>query len=91
MGVISRKPPNPRTVAQNIISEHGPEAFQKLIDMFRSGESGTKIGRIFGVSRQRVSQWRSTLGVEQVTYLVHPDVQDLVDVRTPRGTRRTAV
>jgi hypothetical protein len=82
--------PDPRTVAENIITEYGKSAFHKLIDMFRENESGTKIGYAFGVSRQRVNQWKVALGEELITYSVHPEIADLVE-RRPRSTRRTAV
>lgn len=87
----TKKAPDPRTVASNLISEHGRAGFQHLIDMFRSGESGTKIGHVYGVSRQRVSQWKAALGTEIVSFQVHPDIQDLVDRDDPQGTKRTLV
>ena len=88
---MSKRKPDPRTVALNLISEHGAPAFQKLIDLFRKGESGTVIGNAFGVSRQRVSQWRSALGIEHVSYEVFPEISDLVDTEDPNGTQRTLV
>lgn len=89
--VSDRRPIDPRTIAQNIIAEHGKPAFQKLISMFRANESGTKIGHIFSVSRQRVNQWKAALGTEHVTYVVDPAIEDLVEKKAPRSTRRTAV
>lgn len=89
--MTTRKSPDPRTVATNLIAEHGRAGFQRLIDMFRDGESGTKIGYAFGVSRQRVSQWKAALGKEFTTFEVHPDIRDLVDQEDPQGTKRTLV
>ncbi len=86
-----RKTPDPRTVAINLISEHGREGFQQLIELFRSGESGTKIGLIYNVSRQRVSQWKLALGKEIVSFEVHPAISDLVDQEDPKGIERTSV
>lgn len=77
--------PDPRTVAYNLISEHGRQRFQLLIDLFRRGESGTKIGQEFGVTRQRVSQWRSALGVETVSYRLHDEIADLAEDPTTSG------
>ena len=82
---------DPRTVAENIIRDHGKAAFVKLISLLREGESGTKIGYILGVSRQRINQWKQALGDEQVTYNVHPSVESLLPKRATKGTRRTAV
>jgi hypothetical protein len=76
-----------------LIAEHGRAAFQRLIQMFCDNVSGAKIGQEFGVSRQRVSQWRAALGTEQVTYLVRHEIRDLVgpvDEKRPSG-RRTLV
>jgi len=88
--VITRKSA-PKTVANNLITEHGRDGFQRLIDMFRNNESGTKIGQLFGVSRQRVSQWKAALGKELVTFEIHPDIQDLVDQADPKGLNRTLI
>lgn len=88
--VPEAKLPDPRVVAQNIISEHGRPAFQKLIEMFRDNVSGEKIGFVFKVSRQRVSQWRVILGKQRFIYEVNPEIIDLVEPR-PRNTKRTAV
>jgi len=85
------KKPNPRTVALNLISEHGQDGFQKLIDMFRDNISGTRIGAAFGVSRQRVSQWKLALGVEHVRYEVDAAIQNLVDQGDPKTLGRTSV
>lgn len=86
-----RQPTDPRTIAENIISDHGKAGFQTLIEMFRANESGTKIGYVFGVTRQRVNQWKTALGEERVTFVVDPAVEDLLDIPVPRGTRRTAI
>jgi hypothetical protein len=88
---VGRKPADPRVVAENIIAEYGKDGLKKLITMFRSGESGTKIGYVFDVSRQRVHQWKTALGHEQTTYVIHSDIVDLIDLPKPRGTRRTVV
>lgn len=88
---MAKRKPDPRTVALNLISEHGKASFQRLINLFGSGASGTKIGAAFGVSRQRVSQWRAALGIERTSYEVFPEIADLVDQEEPRSTKRTLV
>lgn len=85
---MTTKKANPRTVAYNIIAEHGKDKFQMLIDMFRANESGTKIGTAFGVSRQRVSQWRNTLGKTTVHFDPDPVLEDLIDGDESRGLNR---
>jgi len=59
-----------------------------LMGMFHTNESGTKIAAVFGVSRQRVHQWKTQLGHERVVYVPHNDVADLVTV-SPSTTRAT--
>lgn len=70
--------PKSRVVAKNIIRMHGKLAFRKLIELFDTGLSGEKIGELFGVTRQRVCQWKKLLGTAKVSYRVHPDIVDLV-------------
>ncbi len=89
--MVPKNPPNPRVVAKNIIAEHGRLAFQTLIEMLRTNVSGAKIGFIFKVSRQRVSQWRAALGIQRAVFEVHPDIADLVESRPETTTKRTAV
>ena len=82
---------NPRVLAKYLIETHGDASFRKLIEMFKNGESGTKIGVIFGVTRQRVSQWKASLGTEKVFYSAHADIQDLIDTPTIRRRGTTVV
>ena len=58
----ARKPYNTGRIADNIISDYGKDRFNELIKALQKGISGEVIGRSFGISRQRVSQWRSALG-----------------------------
>lgn len=74
---VKLKQPDPRTVALNLIAEHGKPAFHKLIEMFNDNVSGTKIGKIFGVTRQRVSQWKQALGYTHTTFEVKSEISDL--------------
>ena len=78
-------------IATHILDTFGEKGLARLIAMFRANESGTKIGAVFGVSRQRVNQWKSALGVEHTTYVPDPVVQALIHDPLPPLTKRTAV
>lgn len=90
--MTQKQPPSQaRIVAKNIIGEHGLAQFRKLIQMLRAGESGTKIGYVFGVTRQRICQWRGTLGWAETTYNVDPSIEDLLTQRRRPASGRRAV
>lgn len=73
--MASRNPSDiARTVAQNFIKTYGLKQFVRLVEMFRANEPGPKIAHTFGVSRQRVHQWKSQLGVETTTFTLDPEV-----------------
>lgn len=55
-------------VARNIIKTYGEEKFRYLINQFSLNTPGPEIATEFGVTRQRVNQWKRKLGVEHVTY-----------------------
>lgn len=87
-----RPPRSPaRSVAKNIISKHGKAAFQKLIESFQSGESSKKIVEAFGVSRQRVAQWKNVLGRQHVLFEPDTTIADLCKQAPARTSRRIEV
>lgn len=65
-------------VAQNIIKKHGFDKFMALIDMYKRGVSGTAIAEEFGVTRQRINQWKQRLGTSREIYNISPDVELLI-------------
>ena len=65
-------------VASNIINTHGRDKFLFLINQFSAGASGPSIASEFGVTRQRVNQWKRKLGAEHVTYVLTPEVEALI-------------
>lgn len=67
-----------RTVAANFIESYGQKKFVKLIAMLTNVEPGPKIAAEFDVSRQRVHQWKSQLGIEQTTFTLDPAVETLL-------------
>lgn len=66
-------------VANNFISRYGGGEFRALLQAFAAGESGQVIAERFGVSRERVRQWKNTFGQVVTLYQVHPEVQRVVD------------
>ena len=66
-------------VANNFIRRYGADQFRLLLHAFSSGESGQAIADRFGVSRERVRQWKHTFGQVVTLYQVHPEVQRVVE------------
>ena len=66
-------------VARNFVERYGQAALGELLEALRSGESGQHIADRFGVSRERVRQWKNTFGTVVSLYQVHPDVQAVLD------------
>lgn len=91
MACVGKPLPSPRRVAENIIQTHGRSEFRRLVKMFRDGERGPKIAAVFGVTRQRVHQWKQQLGELQCTYIPHRDVTDLLGEEFAPSTSRTSV
>jgi transposase-like protein len=74
-------------VARNLISSYGYDKFIQLIDMFRRGTSGQVIADEFGVSRQRVHQWKHRLGHQRMIFILDPAVEKII--KDPVPTRTT--
>lgn len=69
---------NGARVARNLIKKYGPDKFLQLVSMLEDNKSGPEIAEAFGVTRQRVSQWRSSLGVTVTIFNVSEDVERVV-------------
>ena len=65
-------------VARNIINKHGFDKFMLLINLYKQGVSGAKIAKEFGVTRQRVNQWKQKLGTSTTIFNVSGDVELLI-------------
>jgi hypothetical protein len=90
--VLLRRPlPDARIVAANIIRKYGRVEFQTLIQLFRDNVPTRQIMAGFGVTRQRVAQWREALGTQVVSFEPDPKIVELLPRTEPRVTRRTAV
>jgi hypothetical protein len=71
---------NSRTkVARNFVRSYGMENFRALIDALSAGESGQKIADEFGVTRERVRQWKNTFGEVIWHYRLYPEVSRILD------------
>ena len=85
------KTADPRRIATHIIKDHGVTGFHNLISCFQRNVDGETIGKIFGVTRQRVCQWRGILGRKVVSFEPDAKIQDLLRTNEPRLTKRTVV
>lgn len=68
-------PGRQRKIAQNFVDRHGLEGLQRLLAAFERQDSGQVIADAFGVSRERVRQWRDTFGRAVSFYQPHPEVR----------------
>ncbi len=68
-------------VARNFIKSYGRVSFRRLLEALASGESGQTIANEFGVSRERVRQWKNTFGEVITHYRVYPEVDRILRER----------
>ena len=66
---------NRERVARNFVERYGGDAFQRLLTALSQGESGQDIADDFGVSRERVRQWKNTFGRVVTLYQLHPSIE----------------
>ncbi|HHO54096.1 MAG TPA: hypothetical protein ENK18_25305 [Deltaproteobacteria bacterium] len=66
-------------IARNFVARYGRERLRQLLVALGSGESGQEIARAFGVSRERVRQWKNAFGTVVTVYQIHPEIQTLLD------------
>jgi cytochrome oxidase Cu insertion factor (SCO1/SenC/PrrC family) len=68
---------DPATVAKNFINQYGKAKFKRFIKLLKDGSSGEQIAEEYGVSRERVRQWKNAFGSVVQSYDVSPDIQKL--------------
>ena len=68
-------------VARNFIRSYGRSRFRPLLEALAANESGQIIADEFGVSRERVRQWKNTFGTVITLYQVHPEVERILRER----------
>ena len=73
------KPGTRERVARNFLEKHGEQALRRLLTLLAMGESGQQIAEEFGVSRERVRQWKNAFGQVVTIYQVHPEVLSLIE------------
>lgn len=76
MAMTSMK--NRERVARNFVKTYGRTRFRRLIEALAAGESGQTIAMEFGVSRERVRQWKNTFGQVITLYQLHPEVERIL-------------
>ena len=66
-------------VARNFIKTYGRSRFRELLSSLAEGKSGQLIANDFGVSRERVRQWKNAFGQVITIYQVYPEIQKVLD------------
>ncbi len=68
-------------VARNFVKTYGRTRFRRLLEALGQSESGQTLAEEFGVSRERIRQWKNTFGTVITVYQVHPEVERLLRER----------
>lgn len=68
-------------VARNFIRTYGRTKFRRLVEALAHGESGQLVADEFGVSRERVRQWKNTFGEVITHYRIYPEVDRILHER----------
>lgn len=68
-------------VARNFIKRYGMTRFREMISAFGENRSGAEIGKMLGVSRERVRQWKNTFGETITFYRQYPETKRLLGDR----------
>jgi DNA-directed RNA polymerase sigma subunit (sigma70/sigma32) len=68
-------------VARNFIKSYGRSRFRELLQGLAEGKSGQVIADDFGVSRERVRQWKNTFGDMVTIYQLHPEIERILNER----------
>ena len=68
-------------VARNFIRNYGRTRFRRLLEALAQNESGQAIADEFGVSRERVRQWKNTFGEVITYYRVYPEIDQILQER----------
>jgi DNA-directed RNA polymerase sigma subunit (sigma70/sigma32) len=65
-------------VARNFVERYGAAGLERMLDALSDGVSGQAIAEEFGVSRERVRQWKEAFGRSVTLYQVYPEVRRLL-------------
>lgn len=80
----ARNDPNPvdsTTVARNFIRQYGKAKFKRFLKYLREGVSGEVVAQEFGVSRERVRQWKNAFGRVVRTFEIDPEIKKIAGVK----------
>lgn len=66
--------------AINIIKKYGRDRFLFLIACFKNSISYRRIAEEFGVSRQRVFQWKRQMGQTKKVFYIYKDIENLINI-----------
>lgn len=69
------------TVAKNFINQYGKAKFKRFIKLLKDGASGEQIAEEYGVSRERVRQWKNAFGNVVQSYDVNPDISKIAGIK----------
>lgn len=75
------RPANVAAITENFIRTHGRHGLKRFIKLIQQGESGQKIAQEFGVTRERVRQWRNAFGRLTISYEPDPLVLKIAGLR----------
>jgi hypothetical protein len=79
-----------QTTINNFIKKHGKQKFKWFLNAIANGVSGQVIADEFGVSRERVRQWKDTFGDTVMVYQLKPEVKNALGLRnTTRSIKST--
>lgn len=68
---------DPAVVAQNFVNHYGKGKLKKFIRMLNRGMSGEEIAQEYGVSRERVRQWKNSFGSVVTSYEPNEAVRNI--------------
>lgn len=69
------------TVAKNFINQYGKAKFKRFIKLLKEGASGEQIADEYGVSRERVRQWKNAFGNVVQSYDVNPEISKIAGIK----------
>lgn len=69
------------TVAKNFINQYGKAKFKRFIKLLKDGASGEQIAEEYGVSRERVRQWKNAFGNVVQTYDINPEISKIAGIK----------
>ncbi len=79
------KSPSPKKTALNLIASRGSDKLVELVSLLKQNKTCAEIAKSFGVSRQRVHQWKQSFGLGNTKYVPKPEIEELVNQILAKG------